>query len=100
MAFLAHGGQGCISVTANVAPRLCAEMQEAWRAGRPDEALAIHHRLLPLHQALFCETSPAPAKYALSRLGRCSAEVRLPLVEIAERSRERVDAALAAVGLV
>ncbi len=100
VAFLAHGGQGCISVTANVAPRLCAEMQEAWRAGRADEALAIHHRLLPLHQALFCETSPAPAKYALSRLGRCSAEVRLPLVEIAERSRERVDAALAAVGLV
>jgi 4-hydroxy-tetrahydrodipicolinate synthase len=100
LAFLAHGGQGCVSVTANVAPRLCAEMQQAWRAGRPDEALAIHHRLLPLHQALFCETSPAPAKYALSRLGRCSAEVRLPLVEIAERSRERVDAALAAVGLV
>ena len=99
VAFLAHGGQGCISVTANVAPRLCAEMQEAWRAGRPAEALAIHHRLLPLHQALFCETSPAPAKYALSRLGRCAAEVRLPLVEIAERSRERVDAALAAVGL-
>jgi 4-hydroxy-tetrahydrodipicolinate synthase len=100
VAFLAHGGQGCISVTANVAPRLCAEMQEAWRAGRPDEALAIHHRLLPLHQALFCETSPAPAKYALSRLGRCSAAVRLPLVEIAERSRERIDAALAAVGPV
>ena len=100
VAFLAHGGQGCISVTANVAPRLCAEMQEAWRAGRPGEALAIHHRLLPLHQALFCETSPAPAKYALNRLGRCSAGVRLPLVEIADRSRERVDAALAAVGLV
>jgi 4-hydroxy-tetrahydrodipicolinate synthase len=99
VAFLAHGGQGCISVTANVAPRLCAAMHEAWRAGRPDEALAVHHRLLPLHQALFCETSPAPAKYALSRLGRCAAEVRLPLVEIAERSRERVDAALAAVGL-
>jgi 4-hydroxy-tetrahydrodipicolinate synthase len=100
VAFLAHGGQGCISVTANVAPRLCAEMQEAWRAGRPGEALAIHHRLLPLHQALFCETSPAPAKYALGRLGRCSAGVRLPLVEIGDRSRERVDAALAAVGLV
>src|SRR3954447_3362053 len=100
VAFLAHGGQGCISVTANVAPRLCAEMQEAWRAGRPDEALAVHHRLLPLHQALFCETSPAPAKYALSRLGRCSPEPPLPLVEIAERSRERVDIALAAVELV
>jgi 4-hydroxy-tetrahydrodipicolinate synthase len=99
VAFLAHGGQGCISVTANVAPGLCARMHEAWRAGRPDEALAVHHRLLPLHQALFCETSPSPAKYALSRLGRCAAEVRLPLVEIGERSRERVDAALAAVGL-
>ena len=89
LAFLAHGGHGCISVTANVAPRLCADMHDAWRAGRPDEALAIHDRLIPLHKALFCETSPAPAKYALSRLGRCAAEVRLPLVEIAERSRER-----------
>jgi 4-hydroxy-tetrahydrodipicolinate synthase len=99
LAFLAHGGHGCISVTANVAPRLCARLHEAWRAGRPDEALALHRRLLPLHQALFCETSPAPAKYALSRLGRCAGEVRLPLVEIGERSRANVDAALAAVGL-
>jgi 4-hydroxy-tetrahydrodipicolinate synthase len=99
LAFLAHGGDGCISVTANVAPRLCARVHEAWRAGRPDEALGLHRRLLPLHQALFCETSPAPAKYALSRLGRCAGEVRLPLVEIGERSRAKVDAALAAVGL-
>jgi 4-hydroxy-tetrahydrodipicolinate synthase len=99
LAFLAHGGHGCISVTANVAPRLCARLHEAWRAGRPDEALALHRRLLPLHQTLFCETSPAPAKYALSRLGRCSGELRLPLVEIGERSRAQVDAALAAVGL-
>jgi len=99
LAFLAHGGHGCISVTANVAPRLCARLHEAWRAGRPDEALALHRRLLPLHQALFCETSPAPAKYALSRLGRCGGELRLPLVEIGERSRAKVDAALAAVGL-
>ena len=89
LAFLAHGGHGCISVTANVAPRLCAEMHEAWRAGRPDEALAIQRRLLPLHQALFCETSPAPAKYALSRLGRCGAEVRLPLVALGERASRR-----------
>jgi 4-hydroxy-tetrahydrodipicolinate synthase len=99
LAFLAHGGHGCISVTANVAPRLCAGLHEAWRAGRRDEALALHRRLLPLHQALFCETSPAPAKYALSRLGRCGGEVRLPLVEIGERSRAKVDAALTAVGL-
>jgi 4-hydroxy-tetrahydrodipicolinate synthase len=99
VAFLAHGGQGCISVTANVAPRLCADMQEAWRAGRPDEALAIHRRLMPLHRALFCETSPAPAKYALSRLGRCSDEVRLPLVGLSDSSKAKVEAAMAAAGL-
>jgi 4-hydroxy-tetrahydrodipicolinate synthase len=100
VAFLAHGGHGCISVTANVAPKLCAEMQDAWRAGRSDEALAIHRRLLPLHKALFCETSPAPAKYALSRLGYCSPELRLPMVEMGDRSRQQVDAALSQVGLV
>jgi 4-hydroxy-tetrahydrodipicolinate synthase len=100
VAFLAHGGHGCISVTANVAPKLCAEMQDAWRAGRSEEALAIHRRLLPLHKALFCETSPAPAKYALSRLGYCSPELRLPMVEMGERSRQQVDAALSQVGLV
>jgi 4-hydroxy-tetrahydrodipicolinate synthase len=99
LAFLAHGGRGCISVTANVAPRLCAEMQEAWRAGRPDEALAIHRRLMPLHRALFCETSPAPAKHALSRLGRCSDEVRLPLVGLAAASKAKVEAAMAAAGI-
>ena len=99
VAFLAHGGHGCISVTANVAPLLCAQLHRAWRDGRPDEALAVHRRLLPLHKALFCETSPAPAKYALSRLGRSSAEVRLPLVELSERGRAEIDAALVAVGL-
>jgi 4-hydroxy-tetrahydrodipicolinate synthase len=99
LAFLAHGGHGCISVTANVAPRLCAQLHQAWRAGRPDEALALHRRLMPLHKALFCETSPAPVKHALSRLGRCTGELRLPLVEIGERSKTLVDAALEAVGL-
>ncbi len=99
LAFLAHGGHGCISVTANVAPRLCAQLHQAWRAGRPDEALALHRRLMPLHKALFCETSPAPVKHALSRLGRCTGELRLPLVEIGERSKALVDAALEAVGL-
>lgn len=99
VAFLAHGGHGCISVTANVAPRLCADMHRAWREGRPAEALAVHRRLLPLHQSLFCETSPGPVKYALSRLGRCTDEVRLPLVPLGERAKAQVDAALAAVGL-
>jgi 4-hydroxy-tetrahydrodipicolinate synthase len=99
LAFLAHGGHGCISVTANVAPALCATMHEAWRAGRADEALAIHRRLLPLHAALFCESSPVPTKYAMSRLGRCTDEVRLPLIGLSERGRAQVDAALMAVGL-
>jgi 4-hydroxy-tetrahydrodipicolinate synthase len=99
LAFLAHGGQGCISVTANVAPSLCARMQEAWREGRPEEALALHRRLMPLHQALFCETSPGPTKYALSRIDRCAPDLRLPLVGIAEASKARVEAAMAAVGI-
>lgn len=97
--FLAHGGHGCISVTANVAPKLCAELHAAWSAGHPDEALAIHRRLMPLHQALFCESSPAPTKYALSLLGRCRSELRLPLVEPMPASNERIAAALRAVGL-
>jgi 4-hydroxy-tetrahydrodipicolinate synthase len=99
LAFLAHGGHGCISVTANVAPALCAAMHEAWRDGRAGEALALQRRLLPLHRALFCETSPAPAKYALARMGKCTEEVRLPLVGLSEASRAKVDAALAAVGI-
>jgi 4-hydroxy-tetrahydrodipicolinate synthase len=100
VAFLAHGGHGCISVTANVAPALCAAVHEAWAAGKPEEALAIHRKLMPLHRALFCETNPGPVKYALSRLGRCAPTVRLPLVEPSERSRALIDEALAAVGLV
>ena len=100
VAFLAHGGHGCISVTANVAPKLCAELHDAWASGRADEALAIHRRLLPLHQALFCESSPAPTKYALSRLGRCRSELRLPLVEPLPQSKQHIDAALRDVGLM
>ncbi len=100
LAFLAHGGRGCISVTANVAPALCARMHEAWFADRPAEALALHRRLMPLHRALFLETSPAPVKYALSRLGHCSEELRLPLVPVGARTREAVDAALRHAGLL
>ncbi|HEX2525761.1 MAG TPA: 4-hydroxy-tetrahydrodipicolinate synthase [Geminicoccus sp.] len=99
LAFLAHGGHGCISVTANVAPKLCAELHAAWAAGQAEQALAIHRRLMPLHQALFCESSPAPTKYALSLLGRCGAELRLPLVEPLPSSQERIAGALRAVGL-
>jgi len=100
LAFLASGGDGCISVTANVAPRQCAEMHEAWQRGDAKEALAIHLRLTPLHKALFLETSPAPTKYAVARLGRCAPDVRLPLVPPKESTRERVDAAMVSAGLI
>jgi 4-hydroxy-tetrahydrodipicolinate synthase len=100
LAFLAHGGHGCISVTANVAPALCAAMQNAWASSNSAEALAIQEKLFPLHTALFLETSPAPAKYALSRLGRCGGEVRLPLVGVGEATARAVDAALAHAGLL
>jgi 4-hydroxy-tetrahydrodipicolinate synthase len=100
VAYLAHGGHGCISVTANVAPRACAELHEAWQRGDAEGALAIHERLMPLHKALFVEASPAPTKYALSRLGKCSAELRLPLVEPTEASRAVIDDAMVQAGLI
>ena len=100
ISFLAHGGDGCISVTANVAPRQCAEMHEAWQRGDAKEALAIHLRLTPLHRALFLETSPAPAKYALARLGKCAPDVRLPLIAPKASTREKVDDAMVKAGLI
>jgi 4-hydroxy-tetrahydrodipicolinate synthase len=100
LAFLANGGDGCISVTANVAPRQCAEMQDAWAKGDAKGALAIHQRLTPLHRALFLETSPAPVKYAVARLGRCAPDVRLPLVPPKAPTREAVDAAMVGAGLI
>ncbi len=99
LAFLAHGGHGAISVTANVAPHLCAQMHGAWRTGETGTALAIHRRLMGLHRNLFLESNPAPAKYALSRLGRCTTEVRLPLVEVTKATRDAIDAALERAGL-
>jgi 4-hydroxy-tetrahydrodipicolinate synthase len=100
LSFLAHGGQGCISVTANVAPRQCSEMQDAWLRGDASGALEIHKRLTPLHKALFLETSPAPVKYAVSRLGKCAPDVRLPLVPPKAPTRAAVDAAMIAAGLM
>jgi 4-hydroxy-tetrahydrodipicolinate synthase len=100
LAFLAHGGQGCISVTANVAPHMCAEMHEAWQRGDAAGALAIHRRLMPLHRALFLETSPAPVKYAVARLGRCEPALRLPLVEPKEETRQAVEEAMVLAGLI
>lgn len=100
LGFMAHGGQGCISVTSNIAPRLCAEFQNACLAGDYKTALALQDRLMPLHDALFCEANPGPAKYAAAQLGLCGTETRLPLAPIADASRKIVDAALARVGLV
>ncbi|MEX1108951.1 MAG: 4-hydroxy-tetrahydrodipicolinate synthase [Dongiaceae bacterium] len=97
---LAQGGDGCISVTANVAPRLLAEMHEAWGRGNLSRAMEINERLFPLHQALFCETSPGPVKYAASLLGRCRADTRLPLCEIADSTKTRVRDAMVSVGLI
>jgi 4-hydroxy-tetrahydrodipicolinate synthase len=90
---------GCISVTANVAPRLCARFQEATREGRWDEALALQDRLFPLHTAMFADASPGPAKYALSKLRGFSTELRLPLTEPSAAARAAVDSALVHAGL-
>ncbi len=98
--FLAAGGSGCISVSANVAPRLCSQMQRAWRDGDMAGAMELQHKLMPLHLAMFCEASPGPVKYAAHLLGKCGPDTRLPLCEIGEESRKKVETALAEVGLL
>jgi 4-hydroxy-tetrahydrodipicolinate synthase len=100
LGFNAHGGLGCISVTSNVAPRLCADMQNATLKGDYAAARTIQDKLMPLHEALFCETSPAPVKYAASLLGLCSEDCRLPLAPLTETSKARVRAAMTKVGLI
>ena len=98
--YLAAGGHGCISVTANIAPKLLSEMHAAWWAGDIKTAQTIHQKLLPLHDAMFCEASPGPVKYAASLLGICAAETRLPLCEIADSSKAQVKAGLISAGLL
>jgi 4-hydroxy-tetrahydrodipicolinate synthase len=100
LAFNAHGGIGCISVTANVAPRLCAQFQEATLKGDFATALQLQDRLMPLHHALFVETSPGPIKYAVSLLGHCTPEARLPMVPVAESTRTAVRQAMVHAGLL
>lgn len=99
LGFNAHGGHGCIGVTANVAPAECAALQEASLAGDFVRAREIQDRLMPLHEALFVETSPQPVKYALSVRGLCTDEMRLPLLPASERARAAVDRALSHAGL-
>ena len=100
LGFNAHGGQGCISVTANVAPKLCAEFQAATLAGDFAKALKLQDRLLPLHDALFVETNPGPVKYAVSRLGFCEAGARLPISPVTESTKKTVDEAMRFAGLL
>jgi 4-hydroxy-tetrahydrodipicolinate synthase len=100
LGFMAHGGHGCISVTSNVAPRLCAEFQSACARGDYVAALRLQDKLMPLHQSLFIETSPAPVKYALSVLGKCDDTVRLPMVVLTDKSKAAVRDAMVHAGLI
>jgi len=100
LGFNAHGGTGCISVVANIAPRLSSEFQEAMLAGDYGRALTYQDRLMPLHRAAFAEPNPAPTKFALSLLGKCTDEVRSPMVPVEEPTRERMRAAMRHAGLL
>ncbi len=100
VAFLAQGGVGCISVTANVAPGLCAQLHNAWRAGNYQEVFRIRDLLGPLHNAMFLEPNPCPAKYGVSLLGRCENSVRLPLVTVSKDTEAKIKAEMSKLGLV
>ena len=100
LGYMVQGGHGCISVTANIAPKLCADFQNACLQGAWDTALVLQEKLMPLHDAMFVEPSPAPVKYAGSLLGLCTDEVRLPLVAATDTAREKVRAAMSEVGLI
>ena len=100
LAFLAAGGMGCISVTANVAPRLCAEMHQAWQGGETGRAILIQDRLLSLHDAMFAEASPGPVKYAASLLGHGTSHCRLPLAPVSEATQAQVRSAMQDAGLL
>jgi len=98
--FLSQGGHGCISVTSNIVPADCAKLHTAWQAGDMATVNQVNDRLLPIHDALFCESSPGPVKYAAELMGLCTAELRLPLVEISEASKKKVKDALHGAGLL
>lgn len=98
--YLAAGGHGCISVTANIAPALCAEQHAAWAAGNVVRAMEIQQMLIPVHQSMFCESSPGPVKYAAKLMGLCSDEVRLPICDIADSSKIAVEKSIRGLGLI
>jgi 4-hydroxy-tetrahydrodipicolinate synthase len=100
LGYMAHGGHGCISVTSNVAPRLCSEFHLAWQKGDVKTALKLHDKLMPLHTNLFIESNPAPVKYALSLLGKMDEKLRLPMVPVSEPTRAAVRSAMVHAGLI
>lgn len=100
LGFNAHGGKGCISVTSNIAPALCAQFQNACQQGNYLAALELQDRLTPLHKTLFLEPNPQGVKYAASRLGLCANEFRLPLVPASKETEAAIDSALAHAGLL
>lgn len=100
LGYMAHGGHGCISVTANVAPRLCADFQRACLKGDFAAALALQDRLMPLHRALFLETSPAGVKFALAQLSKIRGDLHLPLVEVSDPVKEAITLAMRHAGIV
>lgn len=100
LALLAHGGHGCISVTSNVAPRMCSEFYTAWAARDIPLSLTYQDRLMPMHETLFIESNPVPVKYAASLLGLCGPDVRLPLAPLADASKKKVEEAMRTSGLL
>ncbi len=98
--FFAQGGQGCISVTANIAPRLCAEFFEAWRNGNVAKALELHTGLMPLHEVLFCESNPIPVKYSAYLMGMCKDEMRLPLCPPSIENKQRIKEVLLSLNML
>ncbi len=100
LGYMAHGGHGCISVTSNVAPRLCSEFHVAWQKGDVKAALKVHDKLMPLHTNLFVESNPAPVKYAMSLLGKMDENLRLPMVPVSASTRAAVRGAMVHAGLI
>jgi len=98
--FLAQGGVGCISVTANIAPKLCAQLHDAWAKGDMASVIALNEKLLPVHDCLFVETNPAPVKFAASLLGKCTGDLRLPLCEVMDSTKARIKTAMTDAGLL
>ena len=95
-----QGGVGCISVTANIAPKEMSEFHKAWRRGDLDGAQGLNERLMPLHTNLFCESNPGPVKYGASLLGKCKADTRLPLGPLSDSSKQIIEASMRSAGLL